>query len=332
MHIDGGILYFFVALFVISSRFLKRLYHRFIVRRNTVRKRNVSLSMEQVVSHPEAIDAEQIEHLKYNDVQLPESVKQRASNDQKLPFTSALSVNDWLLLKRYNVKPIKLVMGVSHFQNGFSENFYFNFFYPSAECTSVENAIYNACELSLMRMQKEAALVGAHAVVGVTLKTRVPSLLSHHVECVFIGTAITLEGLEKPEQPILSTCTVPEFIKLVHGGSMPAGVALGAGVYLQQYQILAAGFGRNWRNFEIKPYTQSTYMARHIAMNNFKQDIQVQKGDGALCYQHHYFTRKIKNGNNDSNAAYVIHFIMFGTVVENTGTSVLPDFKLQVKL
>ncbi len=267
--------------------------------------------------------------------QLPEIVKQNIAAEKagQLPWTSALSVSDWLLLQKYKVKPLRLVMGTSYYHFGFSETFY-QAFSASGELQQVESALYSSCELAIKRLQEEAELLGAHAVVGIKMKNRMPytGIKAHEVEYTFTGTAITLEGVEKPAKPILTSCSVPEFVKLVESGSMPVGLALGIGIYYQ-YGGLFQYRKNSFRTQEFKDYTQASYHARQLAMRHLAQDAKRHGGHGTLAEQLNFRVNQIPRSNdNDEQLDYMLEFIAVGTVVDSLPNPEFPEFKLAVAL
>lgn len=268
---------------------------------------------------------------KQGETDLPQSVLNRITQEEAhpKPWTSGLSVNDWLLSKRYKMQPLRLVLGTSYFQNGFSEQFYANF-YQSGEMESVEHALYTSCELAVQRLQKEAQLLGANAVVAVRMHTRIADLLSHQVECTFTGTAVTIPGLPESDHPILCTVSMPEFIKLMECGSIPVGLSMGAGVYYEKQSIMKMLRGLNYNNQEMPDCTRATYAAKHIAMTQIQADTQRLKADGCITHKSHHFVRTIRSqGNNDNNiCGFAIHFIVFGTAIANGNAADMPNFKL----
>ena len=89
-------------------------------------------------------------------------------------FTSDLSTNEMLLVQRAGYEPLGQVMGSSIYHMGFQWR---NFAWRNSARTQgaafeldvLTQAFYNARHLALGRLQQEAALLGASAVVGVRL-------------------------------------------------------------------------------------------------------------------------------------------------------------------
>ncbi|HEY7891895.1 MAG TPA: heavy metal-binding domain-containing protein [Solirubrobacteraceae bacterium] len=118
-----------------------------------------------------------------------EGVLHRAPNGR--PFTSDLSGQDFWTLLRTGHRPVGMVMGncvyhVAHrgmlksiAQTG-----------RNVELTNFTQALYDARELAMERMQSEAQEVGAEGIVGVSLQEKSHGWGSHTIEFFAVGTAI----------------------------------------------------------------------------------------------------------------------------------------------
>ena len=113
----------------------------------------------------------------------------RAPNGR--PFTSDLSGQDFWTLLRAGYRPVGLVMGTCVYHvayRGLGQ-----FFKQMGTNTELENytqALYEARELAMERMQYEAQQVEAEGIVGVQLKERSHGWGSHVIEFFAVGTAI----------------------------------------------------------------------------------------------------------------------------------------------
>src|SRR6476661_10395794 len=101
-------------------------------------------------------------------------------------FTSDLSVNEFLLVREAGFDPVGLVMGSSIYHVGFQ----FAGFRQNQEMTVLTQAMYEARELAMTRMEEEADLLGADGVVGVRLEVTRYEWGEHLAEFMAIGTAI----------------------------------------------------------------------------------------------------------------------------------------------
>jgi uncharacterized protein YbjQ (UPF0145 family) len=129
----------------------------------------------------------------------------RAPNGR--PFTSDLSGQDYLTLLRTGHRPVGMVMGscvyhVAHrgmFQSMRQAG-------QNVELPNFTQALYDARELAMERMQAEAEAVQAEGIVGVQLREGNHGWGSHVIEFFAVGTAIVPYGDERtiqPPQPVL---------------------------------------------------------------------------------------------------------------------------------
>jgi uncharacterized protein YbjQ (UPF0145 family) len=131
-----------------------------------------------------------------------DGVLHRAPNGR--PFTSDLSGQDFWTLLRTGHRPVGMVMGscvyhVAH--RGMLQSMAQTG--RNVELTNFTQALYDARELAMERMQSEAQSIGAEGIVGVDLQEKSHGWGSHTIEFFAIGTAIVpREGHdEKIEAP-----------------------------------------------------------------------------------------------------------------------------------
>src|SRR6184192_2112683 len=123
-------------------------------------------------------------------------------NAHGMPFTSDLSGQDFWTLLRAGYRPVGMVMGncvyhVAHQSIGqmmrqIGQN---------VEYANFTQAIYDARELAMERMQAEAASLGAQGVVGVNIVEDSRAWGSHVIEFFAVGTAIIPISAEHQIQP-----------------------------------------------------------------------------------------------------------------------------------
>jgi len=113
----------------------------------------------------------------------------RAPNGR--PFTSDLSGQDFWTLLNAGYRPVGMVMGncvyhVAHqnFRNWFKQ------IGQNQEMPNYTQALYDARELAMERMQAEAEEVQAEGIVGVQLHERSHGWGSHVIEFFSVGTAV----------------------------------------------------------------------------------------------------------------------------------------------
>ena len=112
-------------------------------------------------------------------------------NDQGHPFTSELSGQDFWTLLQAGYAPLGMVMGVCvyHVAHRTFGNILSNLG-QNAELPQFTQALYDARELAMARMQKEAEALSAEGIVGVQLDQRNHSWGAHTTEFFSIGTAV----------------------------------------------------------------------------------------------------------------------------------------------
>jgi uncharacterized protein YbjQ (UPF0145 family) len=83
---------------------------------------------------------------------LPEGASKRLAELEHGLFTSDLSVNEFLLIKEVGFHPVGFVMGSSIYHTGIQTRKWSQ----SQELTKLTEAMYNARELAMTRMEEEA--------------------------------------------------------------------------------------------------------------------------------------------------------------------------------
>ena len=115
-----------------------------------------------------------------------------------LPFSSDLSGQDFYALARAGFKPRTLVMGncVYHVAHQSLGAWMKTSSWQNVELETFTVALYEAREIAMERMQKEATAVGATGIVGVDVREGQYGWSSHVIEFLAVGTAIAPTGVE----------------------------------------------------------------------------------------------------------------------------------------
>ena len=121
---------------------------------------------------------------------LPKDAGARLQELEHGMFTSDLSVNEFLLVKRAGFHPLGLVMGSSIYHIGLQKGNWGS----SQEMTKLSEAMYNARELAMKRMQDEATGLAAAGVVGMRLEEKNHMWGEHTIEFLSLGTAVARVG------------------------------------------------------------------------------------------------------------------------------------------
>ena len=107
------------------------------------------------------------------------------------PFTSDLSGQDFWTLLRAGYRPVGLVMGNCVYHVAYQGvGQWFKNIGKNVEMTNFTQALYDARELAMERMQSEATHLKAEGIVGVKLHEGRYSWSSHVIEFFTIGTAV----------------------------------------------------------------------------------------------------------------------------------------------
>jgi len=131
-----------------------------------------------------------------------QSYKTRAGR----PFMSDLSGQDFSLLLSSGHAPVGLVIGtcVYHVAH-MSMRQAWKTMLQNVELASFTQAIYDAREIAMERMQAEAKALGAEGIVGVTVKEQSHQWEPHVIEYFAVGTAIVARpsSLPKPAPTLI---------------------------------------------------------------------------------------------------------------------------------
>jgi uncharacterized protein YbjQ (UPF0145 family) len=130
----------------------------------------------------------------------------RAPNGR--PFTSDLSGQDFWTLLRTGARPVGLVMGSCVYAIGALAAVATRFrgSFVTRELPNYTQALYDARELAMGRMQHEATALAASGIVGVQLTEHQHGWEHHVTEFFAIGTAVVRAKARQP--PIAPTLTL----------------------------------------------------------------------------------------------------------------------------
>jgi uncharacterized protein YbjQ (UPF0145 family) len=247
--------------------------------------------------------------------QLPQQALERLQSMRGAPgqaglFTSDLSVNEYLLVKSAGFEPLGLVVGSSIYHLGFQ----FNTWKQDMEVTVLSQAMYQARELAMTRMEQEAAALGADGIVGVRLEITFREWGAHMAEFIAIGTAVrsasggnhrNVRGL-----PFTSDLSGQDFYNLVQAGYMPVGLVIGSCVWHVAYQGIRQWFKSIGNNVEMANYTQGLYNARETAMARMQAEAMALRAQGVVGAQVHE--------KQHGWGSHVLEYFAIGTAIVQT--------------
>jgi uncharacterized protein YbjQ (UPF0145 family) len=200
-------------------------------------------------------------------------------------FTSDLSVNEFLLVREAGFSPLGLVLGSSIYHVGLQVGRWSK----NMELDTLSQAMYQARELAMTRMDAEAAALGADGVVGVRLEIEFKEFGNDLAEFIAVGTAVKADGegnwRNNRGQPFSSDLSGQDFWTLVQAGYAPLGMVMGSCVYHIAHQGTLKALGNVGRNVEIPQYTEALYDARELAMSRMQAEAEELKAEGIVGVQ-----------------------------------------------
>src|SRR5437660_5415102 len=150
-------------------------------------------------------------------------VEMRGTAEKRGLFTSDLSINEFLLVKQAGFDPLGLVIGSSIYHIGYQQSSWKR----SMEMEVLSQAMYQARELAMTRMEEEADQLGADGIVGVRLDIGRYEWGQHLAEFISVGTAVKHRGGELHRapngRPFTSDLSGQDFATLLRAGYRPAG-------------------------------------------------------------------------------------------------------------
>lgn len=195
-------------------------------------------------------------------------------------FTSDLTTNELLLVRRAGFRPLSQVMGSCFYNVGWQwmpvgAGGYGTWGFSYAEGQTVEletqtEAWNEARRLAVDRLKAEARLAGGDAVVGVRLQRGEFDWAAGVLEFVAVGTAVASERYDLGDEPVLSNLTGQQFAALLEHGYWPLGLVAATTVaYVMtgwQQQTRAMGFLSARQNQELTDFTRGLYDTRAQTM------------------------------------------------------------------
>jgi uncharacterized protein YbjQ (UPF0145 family) len=238
-------------------------------------------------------------------------------------FTSDLSVDEFALVHALGLRPISQVMGSSIYHVGWQQRpGSFGGWQPggvSQELTVVSEAWNTARLRAFARLEQEAKLVGADAVVGVHLTKGQHDWAAGAIEYVAVGTAVRAEGAEPVERPALTDLSGQDTWKLWQAGYRPLGVV---GASTVHYVVpgwstqQASGYWSSWANQELRDFTRGVYDARETALGRMTAEARAIGAAGVVgvSIEHSAEERESGAGGSRSNDL-VVTFHVIGTAI-----------------
>jgi uncharacterized protein YbjQ (UPF0145 family) len=234
-------------------------------------------------------------------------------------FTSDLSVSEYVLLGEAGFEPLGFVIGSSIYHVGMQ----LGRWKQNQELQVLTQAMYNARELAMSRMQAEADQLGADGIVGVQLRMQMYAWGQGCLEFVAAGTAVrhlTGQGAHRaPDgRAFTSDLSAQDFFRLLAAGAVPVAFVLGTCVYHIAHQGVMQSLRQAGQNQEMMQFTQGVYEARELALSRMQAEAAAVRASGIVGVN-----MEIKNHVWGEHAT---EFLAVGTAIRRLSEShVLPD-------
>lgn len=222
-------------------------------------------------------------------------------------FTSTLTPSETVVARQTGLTAISQVMGTSIYHVGMG------LVAVGGEAVTIQNAYEHARSLALSRMQQEAALLGAHLVLDVKFHHRGFEWAGDLIEWCAIGTAVRMDGVPPPQQPILTLLEPDELWKLHHAGYWPTGIAVGSSFWFEPHAD-CLGEGACWSQ-ELPAHTRAAQGARHNATERFRASAHHLGGHGVVGVRVTRTARDREYESGGQHIAFHLNLVIMGTSV-----------------
>jgi uncharacterized protein YbjQ (UPF0145 family) len=237
-------------------------------------------------------------------------------------FTSDLTVNEFLLIKQAGFTPLGLVLGTSVYHTGFQMARWSR----NQELGVLSQAMYNARDLAMTRMQAEADMLGADGIVGVRLVVELREWGTDVAEFVAVGTAVKADHpstdgrrwRNDAGRPFTSDLSGQDFWTLLQAGYLPLGMVMGVCVYHVAHRTFSNVLSSLGQNVELPQFTQALYDARELAMARMQKEAEALHAEGIVGV---HLTQR-----NHSWGAHTTEFFAIGNAVR----PIRPDHAIAV--
>src|SRR5260370_13069387 len=198
-------------------------------------------------------------------------------------FTSDLSVSEYVLLGEAGFEPLGFVVGSSIYHIGIQVGRWSQ----NQELQILTQAMYNARELAMARMQAEADHLGGDGIVGVNLRMQMYAWGQGALEFVATGTAVkhlTGQGAHKAPngRAFTSDLSAQDFFRLLAAGAVPVAFVLGTCVYHVAHQGVMQSLRQAGQNQEMPQFTQGVYEARELALGRMQAEAAQVRSSGIV--------------------------------------------------
>jgi uncharacterized protein YbjQ (UPF0145 family) len=268
---------------------------------------------------------------------LPLRAEQRLRESAGGPFTSDLSVSAFALAEPAGLRPVTQVMGSSVYHVGWqSRPGGWTWQAGSQELAVLSEAWNEARRLAFGRLEREAELAGAHAVVGMQLRVGAHDWVGDAVEYVAFGTAVREDG-RAPGRPVLTNLSLQDYWLLRGAGYRPAGLFGATAVFYivssWAQQRVQSGWG-SWANQELPDFTQGLYDAREATIGRLTAQARERGAEGLVGVSLTYGVeeREVDQGGGARTDLVVTMHVLGTGIAEDAHTNDRPPINVAVDL
>ncbi len=188
-----------------------------------------------------------------------------------------------MLLGEAGFEPLGFVVGSSIYHIGLQATRWSQ----NQELTVLTQAMYNARELAMSRMQAEADHLGADGIVGVQLRMQAYVWGQEVLEFLATGTAVkalTADGAHRAPNghAFTSDLSAQDFYRLLAAGAVPVSFVLGTCVYHIAHQGVMQSLRQMGQNTEMVIFTQGIYEARELALSRMQNEATQAQASGVV--------------------------------------------------
>jgi len=234
-------------------------------------------------------------------------------------FTSTFSPAEGVVAAATGITPVSQVMGSSVYHLGFAA---FSS-YTSGELGPFTLAYEQARSLALGRLQQEATLLRAHAVVDVRFERREFEWGAGLLEFQAIGTAVRLANAPVPERAALTLLSVDDLYKLHLAGYAPVAIAMGNCFWYEHHADCASE--GSWFSQELTSHTRAARQARLLAVERFRHAARHFSAHGVVGTRvDRYGYDREYEVNDSKHTSFVLDLVVMGTAVVRRENPVQP--------
>lgn len=253
------------------------------------------------VPHPDLVEALAALSVRHADhAEGPRTQRTGPSGRPDRGATSALSIDETLLLHSAGWEPVDLVFGVSWWSIPWGA-----WQWQTGEIQEASSAFAGAVQQATQVLRDECAKAGGTGVLGVEVELQVAT---HHVAVILSGTAVRQVGTSGGRFDFLSDLSARDFVLLRRAGWWPLGVVAGASFVIAPRRSARQWAAQQTQNLELPNLTQALYLAREHAMARLQESGIALGADGVVAV-------KLREGPIGYGSNRVLQFVAIGTGV-----------------